>query len=370
MSLIDRLQKSIIAKRIEALKEHEVLPQGSECWLQARRVLLTGSECASFLQCTEECAAEYVAEFAVDDFKFSKRCASPYGSSKQVIKKKRGILSSDFGSVFTNWGHLFEDTIRQLWQYLNDGAEVQEYGLITSPIHTFLAASPDGVCPTGIILEFKAPYKRKIRDAKAPPFHYWIQTQILMECLCLPLTHYIEAEFTCMYPTEEVFLKDVLEEGEMKGCLIQKSPSKSITPPLAVFGHPESQLLWCKENMEPGDNLLMWKLMDYNLFEIKRNRVWFNRVLPFFKQGWNDLIHFDTAKAQLEESLKQPRSYKRKRAENDGNDQQRDTDLCGSDDESDNVVPDDLCGSDEDQPREETKQCIVSDLLGRDSDGE
>lgn len=347
LSLAERTQRDIIARRIRALQEHEVLPQGSESWLQARRVLLTASECASFLQCNEQCASEYVNEFGLQgEFRFSNRCASPYGSAKQVIKRKRGIVPpSDFGSVYTNWGHIFEGTIRQLWQHLHGDSEVQEFGLITSPLHSFLAASPDGVCPSGIILEFKAPYKRSIRNNKAPPFHYWIQTQILMECLGLPLTHYVEVEFTTLYKDEEAFLSDTLEDGEFKGCLLQSGPARSHEPPLCYFNKPSEQLEWCKENKQDGQSIVFYKILDYNLFEIKRNRRWLDTVLPILRQGWHDLIHFDTAQAMIEEEAAAEKKKTRKRKRSDTSvSPLPNEDMCGEDNES--IVTEclDLCG--------------------------
>lgn len=374
-SYIERMKREEIAKRIQALQEQEVLPQGSESWLQARRVLITGSEAASFMQCNEECAREYVEEFGLEDtFTYSNRCASPYGSAKQVIKKKRGILPpAEFGSIFTNWGHLFEDTIRQLWQHLNGDDEVQEYGLITSPVYSFLAASPDGVSPRGIILEFKAPFKRCIRDARAPPFHYWVQCQILMECLCLPLTHYLEVEFTVLYKDEDAFLSDVLEEKEYKGCLLQFGPAKSTTPPLQYFNKPEEQLAWCKDQIRQMEghqqvSILFYKIIDYNLFEIKRNRVWFEKVLPRLRQGWHDLVHFDTAKAMAEEAEAALKRSSRKRKRPNSPTEAHmpaDVDLCGVDADPENendttqatsssVI--DMCGDDDGSATEDEKE--------------
>jgi hypothetical protein len=122
-------------------------------------LLLTGSDIASFLTYSREHAGPYAEEFGLqDEIRYSNRCASPYSSGKQVLKRKHGIVSAQMDNVFTSHGHTYEPIIRNWWRKMHEDAEVEEYGLITSPsvASSFLAASPDGISPDlGCVLEFK-----------------------------------------------------------------------------------------------------------------------------------------------------------------------------------------------------------------------
>ena len=186
-SLASRAQSESIKRRIDELKNHQIIPQGTEEWLNARRLLLTASDVACFLTHSEEHAGAYVEEFGLqEDFRFSKRCASPYSSGKQVLRRKHGIISAQYDNVFTAWGHMHEPVIRNFWRVMHGGKEIVEFGLISSsiPESSFLAASPDGISPDlGVCIEMKAPLSRNIITKKPViPFHYWIQMQV--SCLC------------------------------------------------------------------------------------------------------------------------------------------------------------------------------------------
>ena len=143
-SLASRLRAESIKRRLDALRSHQLIPQGSEQWLMARRLLLTASDVASFLTYSKEHAGPYVDEFKIGDFRFSGRCASPYSSGKHVLKRKHGIVAAMSDNVFTSWGHMFEPVIRNWWRIMHGQTDVEEYGLITSsdPVSSFLAASP------------------------------------------------------------------------------------------------------------------------------------------------------------------------------------------------------------------------------------
>jgi hypothetical protein len=187
-SFAEAERKEEARKRIAVLDAHRLIPQGTQEWLQARRVLITASEVASFLTHDETCAGEYVKEFGLEGtWKYSGRCASPYDSGKQLIKRKRGVTGPMNGdNPFFNHGHLFEPVARNLYRKLNDMVEVKEYGLITSQTIPWLGGSADGVSADGVILEIKSPLVRDISGNTAIPFHYWIQCEILMQVLQLP----------------------------------------------------------------------------------------------------------------------------------------------------------------------------------------
>jgi putative phage-type endonuclease len=58
------------------------------------------------------------------------------------------------------WGCRMEDLARMVYEFEND-TSVREYGLLVHPRYEWMGASPDGITPYGVMLEFKAPYSRK-----------------------------------------------------------------------------------------------------------------------------------------------------------------------------------------------------------------
>lgn len=352
-SLASRSRAESLRKRVDALKSHTVVPQGTEEWLKARRLLLTASDVASFLTHSREHAQAYVDEFRIPDFRFSSRCASPYSSGKKVLRRKHGIVPSMGDNIYTSWGHTFEPVIRNWWRVLNGGKEVLEFGLITSSAtdSSFLAASPDGInAELGLCLEFKAPLTRNICASNPViPYHYWIQIQCQLHCCDLPVAHYLECSFS-MYGSDDQYLDDQLDGDENKGVLLKYGTREIETPPLELWSDHLGQLQWAQENSK-GGQLVRWKMVAWNLIETKRNKPWLASVMPTLRKAYRDLLHFDHAKAQKEEDdEREKRESRPKRAKSKPGEEYdsitKSRDMCGS--ESNDSGPEDLCGDESD----------------------
>jgi len=106
------------------------------------------------------------------------------------------------------------------------GRTSHEIGLVQHPVHTWLGGSPDGVTEDGRLIEIKCPLTRKITPAV--PKYYLPQIQLLLEVLDLEVCDFI-----------------------------QYRP-----------GPPE----------------------EFEVTEVKRDREWFERILPIAKAFWDQVL--------------------------------------------------------------------------------
>lgn len=151
----DRVTEEMYEARIaerERLRVHvEALPKGIEqrtpAWYAAREGLITASN-------------------------FYKAAAKP----EQFIKEK--LAAKPFlGSDATRWGVKYEEVSNMLYAYYNH-TTVLEYGLLPHPTIAHLGASPDGITPYGVLVEYKNPYSKTLKDI---PEEYWGQCLGQME---------------------------------------------------------------------------------------------------------------------------------------------------------------------------------------------
>lgn len=105
------------------------------------------------------------------------------------------------------------------------GEVVHEIGLATHPVYSWLAGSPDGITESGRLLEIKCPLKGRI-DYKISDM-YFVQVQLLMEILNLEVTDFVK--------------------------------------------------------YRPGP------VPEYTCFQVHRDRDWFQKALPVFEDGWEEI---------------------------------------------------------------------------------
>lgn len=114
------------------------------------------------------------------------------------------------------------------------GETVFEFGLVPHPRYQYLAASPDGVCASGAIIEVKCPLRRAITHEC--PRHYQPQVQIVHETL----------------------------DSNGTGYFIQYRPA---------------------EMCEDGREIL-------DILEVPRDRAWFAQHLPVIRDFWKDVLFY------------------------------------------------------------------------------
>jgi putative phage-type endonuclease len=302
-------------KKVKALqkKNHKCPEQRSPEWFAARNTRITASEAASCLFKSKKVCEAFVQEFNLTNFKYKDtERLNPYETREDYIIKKcesfNGVnVFKD--SIFTMWGKKYEEVANRLYCKLYN-TQVIEFGLMPHSRLKWLAASPDGITPDGIMLEIKCPKARKIDD-NVPPFYYWIQTQIQMEVVDLDFCDFFECEIAEL--NEDEFIEQKLEGKQDKGIVLQiiepenqntekKQDPKFLYPPIHL-NTTEDYINWKNENMQKFPNTYIptyYFVTKYNNIRIKRSKEWFNNVKEDLKKTWQLITNLQNNKEDFE----------------------------------------------------------------------
>jgi putative phage-type endonuclease len=239
-------------------------------------------------------------------------------------------------------GKKFEQIATMIYANKQD-VNIEEYGLLLHPQYSFLGASPDGIAGkyksdnktetelVGRMLEIKCPVSRKINSEGDAfdicPEYYWVQVQLQLECCDLDICDFWQCNIT-EYKTRQEFLEDTgdniymsKETGLEKGCLIQLLPKSKISEitkenyydiiyDFASFIYPDKIHMsieecdkWIADQLEELnkneeyksyslDRVIYWRLNNFGLYSIKRDKVWFAEKLPKLREMWNYVDFF------------------------------------------------------------------------------
>ena len=193
-------------------------------------------------------------------------CAA--GENKHEHKYKF-VHKKVYGSTFkTNvacyHGKKLEEPVTLMYEYQND-VKVKEFGLLGHEVHTFLGASPDGICSpykrngktktdlVGRMLEIKCPLTRKIKykgeiKDNICPIYYWDQVQNQLACCDLEECDFVQCNME-EYASKEEWDEDTNEEcyykskkyGKERGVLVEFLP-------VDLFIDKEKEKAKAKEN--------------------------------------------------------------------------------------------------------------------------
>lgn len=148
---------------LQKLPTHD---QRSQEWYDNRNKRLTASDAASALEINK------------------------YSSREELLFKKCGVFIPFEGNVATKHGQKYEDEAIEEYEKLT-GEKVNQFGLINHPTIDCIGGSPDGITDTGIVIEVKCPFRRKIIPGVIPEY-YMPQVQLVMECTNLDVCHFIQ----------------------------------------------------------------------------------------------------------------------------------------------------------------------------------
>ena len=191
-------------ERVFDIPQHE---QRSDEWYKLREQRLTASDVATAIG------------------------MNPYSSRHDLIYRKSGGPNTFKGNEATKYGQKWEDHAISRYEE-KTGKKVIEFGLIPHPTIEMLGGSPDGVCTDCTVIEVKCPLKREIIPGEIPSY-YFPQVQIVMECLNMEETDFIQ----------------------------YKPPD------------------------EKGEEIL-------EILNIKRDREWFARYFPVMRLFWDEVLHY------------------------------------------------------------------------------
>lgn len=225
------------------------MQQGGLGWLRARAGKLTGTDAAI----PEE--------------------KNPFKTKDQWVREKvRSLHGAATGEDLNEFvmndavrhGSAMESTAIR-WYEKEYGFKIAETGLVTHPVHGWMAASPDGLKGVSSGIEVKCPFwARTPYGVYSKPYYLW-QCHMVMECCDLE---------------DLVFI-----------CYLQKSPKDA---PQTIVETVKRDRNWLKEEVPSAflPTPLKGKLSRLDLFH-----AWFNLIQDEFQDPVKRQAHLDPVKA-------------------------------------------------------------------------
>lgn len=176
--------------------------------------------------------------------------------------------------------------------------KVGEFGCMIHKDFPFLGASPDGIVTDknshlyGTMLEIKNPITREITGN--PKMEYWVQMQMQMEVCDLDNCLFLETHIS-YYDTYQDYLDDgtfqISSDGHYKGIINEYKGEFAPHYEYLPFNATQEQY----DNWEPKVDFewvrnWYWKMDKVSCVLVKRNREWFNSVIPQFCKVWDDIV--------------------------------------------------------------------------------
>lgn len=293
--------------RVKILLKKPQPVQKSKEWFKARCSVITASEASSCIPKTKEICEPYEKLFN-KKFKYdiTKNLSSYDTKEDYIINKCRTFYGENLfiDNIYTLHGKKYEEISCRLYRILFK-TPVIEFGLLTHSRLNWLAASPDGITPNGIMLEIKNPNKMY----KIPSLTYYTQTQIQMESANLDLCDFLVCEVKELN-SEQDFLDKILDENinqtvdysllelvptqkEFKGIVLNKvdldnnDVEKYIYPPDNLI-LPNDFINWANKIIDENLNFKIVKnyyiINEWSIIRIKRDKEWFNLIKPYLKE--------------------------------------------------------------------------------------
>lgn len=265
-------------KIVQRLLEVPLVEQKSEAWYVMRQNLITASDFAQALG------------------------QGKFGSQADIIKKKvrpDNESGASFNNPFFKWGNMFEPVANDIYSKMHYNVKIHEFGLIPHPTLSYFGASPDGISDTGIMLEIKCPYKRKIERGGEVPKQYYYQIQGQLEVCGLEECDYFECQFQ-LFSTLDEFYK-AYDDGRVKGVVIERE-NGYIYSPIIMGGYRTSKdddvslnelQAWVDNNTnEEFVDIKFWYLHQHNLQRVTLDKPFVDEKLKDLKVVWDKILHY------------------------------------------------------------------------------
>ncbi len=199
-----------------------------------------------------------------------------------------------------HWGVKYEPVTIMLYEHKYK-TKVAEFGCIKHDTVKCIGASPDGInvdpnnVRYGRMLEVKNIVNRMIDGI--PSEAYWIQMQVQMETCKLDECDFAETRFK-EYNSEAEFYFD--ENREFRGVIlyfIKKTLDSGSGPhyqymPLSISLEKDAINEWVKNKRAESAQeyslyeTIYWYLDEFSCVLVKRNKLWFQSVIPKIKESW------------------------------------------------------------------------------------
>lgn len=272
MQRIDKL--SNYRKQLNKLKEIPIIKQKSPEWYEARNSMISASDMAQSIG------------------------LGKFGTQKDLIKKKCDDAPAEFSASnpFFKWGNMFESVAVNIYSILNEGIQMNEFGLLKHPKHNFFGASPDSISDNGILCEIKCPLKRKITGEI--PTQYYLQILGQLEVCGLEECDYFECEFL-QENNEKCFLDN--NQYEFKGVIVEQEDGTMVYSDIFHQNqscHALGRFIKSYREASSKNKVLMWYLKKYMIKRVFRDEKLFNEKIKEVEEVWNKILFYRKNKDQ------------------------------------------------------------------------
>lgn len=261
-------------EKLEHLMTLPTCEQRSEEWYNMRQTMITASDFAQ----------------AVGKGKF--------GTREELINKKVSNTTSFAKPTYCAplvWGVMFESVAADIYAH-RYRCKLHEFGLVKHHSIGFLGASPDSITDQGIMLEIKAPFKRKITGKIPMQYYYQIQGQL--EVCDLEECDYLECKFESM--SQDAW-QGMSSNDEVCGIIVEMKTLPSLDSTYVYSDMKLSrhdQLNWLEEEVLRKESvssnsrvhrMIFWRLQEIFVCRVKRSRDFWSYLFPKLEEVW-DLV--------------------------------------------------------------------------------
>lgn len=215
--------------------------------------------------------------------------------SEPPIRNQSLATISEYMSPF-DWGIRFEPVVKQIYEYINKGANIRELGRITSKRYGCCSASPDGILyyPTckekhGNLIEIKCPVTRIPNENKIPK-DYYHQMQMQMFCTERKKCQFVEAVISSPYKSG--YAGERCSPSGLNGTilLINKNGQYQYKY-LEINKYYENDLRSCGilQDNEILIEIIPWSLTDWIEQTVEYDENWWIEAKPLIDKFWEDV---------------------------------------------------------------------------------
>lgn len=171
--------KEKLRKQVLYLKDIPQPEQRTKAWYELRNGMFT--------------ASSDIGVITGDSYDHKKTSDKKFLIDKLLLKKNGCDLEGFKGNDLTRYGNKHEEIVSRIYQH-KTATKIWDFGLIQHQYTKCVGASPDGITPSGRMLEIKCPQMRKI-NGKVPRY-YWCQVQVQLEVCDLEECDFVECVFS------------------------------------------------------------------------------------------------------------------------------------------------------------------------------
>ena len=214
-----------------------------------------------------------------------------FGTAREIIQKKVEpfVEHGPTTNPFFIHGIKFEQVASDIYAKMHN-VKLYEFGIIQHPKYDWAGCSPDGIREDGIMLEIKAPLKRRIKPGDPVPEQYFYQVQGQLDVCGLTQCDYFECEFVeCKTVSQWEF------SIQTKGVFITNPDGTYEYGPLILedqYNQKDKKILGEYIHKNKSRAITYWCLNTYNLVRVEHDPVFMEKTIEQLREVWNKILFY------------------------------------------------------------------------------